>query len=290
MADEKDEKLNKEETPTPAEAKKPEGDSSGKPVETSATDKDSSDKPAEKPAVKKEESKYVKARNLGKRPDRRGGRKGGPRKGRKREPREFEQKILDLARVTRVTAGGKRMSFRCALVIGDKKGRVGFGMSKGADVQISIEKAYKQAKKNVIRVPIVNETIPHPIQVKVGSAVVMLKPAPKGTGLKSGGAIRMILEHAGVPNAVSKILNSSNKANIAKATMEAIRQLHRLAPEGSLKEPEKKKDESEAKDQVSEDKKSQPKADQPVAEKVKKVVKKEENAPTKVSAPSGKEA
>jgi small subunit ribosomal protein S5 len=156
-----------------------------------------------------------------------------------REPREFDQKILDLSRVTRVTAGGKRMSFRCALVIGDKKGRVGFGMAKGADVQIAIEKAYRQAKKNVIRVPLVDETIPHPIRVKLGSAVVMLKPAPKGTGLKSGGAIRMILEHGGVPNAVSKILNSNNKVNIAKATMEALRQLHRLAPEGSLVDPKK---------------------------------------------------
>jgi len=173
--------------------------------------------------------------------NRRGGRRGGQgrRGARKQEPREFEQKILDLARVTRVTAGGKRMSFRCALVIGDKKGRVGFGMAKGADVQIAIEKAFRQAKKNVIRVPLVNETIPHPIQVKVGSAVVLLKPAPKGTGLKSGGAMRMILEHAGVPNAVSKILNSNNKVNIAKATMEAIRQLHRLAPEDSLKEAKK---------------------------------------------------
>jgi len=162
-----------------------------------------------------------------------GSRGGDQRKGRgrgrgrrpERAPREFEQKILDLARVTRVTAGGKRMSFRCALVIGDKKGRVGFGVAKGADVQIAIEKAYKQAKKNVITVPLVNETIPHVVRVKFGAAQVMLKPAPAGTGLKAGGAMRMVLEFAGVPNAVSKILNSSNKINIAKATLEAIQQL-----------------------------------------------------------------
>src|SRR3990167_4163328 len=152
--------------------------------------------------------------------------KGGKRPDReKKEPREFDQKILDLARVTRVTAGGKRMSFRCALVIGDKKGRVGMGVAKGADVQIAIEKAYKQAKKHVITVPLTHETIPHPIWVKFGSALVLLKPAPKGTGLKSGGAVRMILEFAGIPNAVSKIVNSSNKINIAKATLEAIKQL-----------------------------------------------------------------
>ena len=151
----------------------------------------------------------------------------GPRRGKREErvPREFDQKILDLARVTRVTAGGKRMSFRCALVIGDKKGRVGMGVAKGADVQIAIEKAYKQAKKHVITVPLAHETIPHPIWIKFGSALVLLKPAPKGTGLKSGGAVRMILEFAGIPNAVSKIVNSSNKINIAKATLEAIKQL-----------------------------------------------------------------
>lgn len=156
-----------------------------------------------------------------------GGRgKGGKRPDReKREPREFDQKILDLARVTRVTAGGKRMSFRCALVIGDRKGRVGFGVAKGADVQIAVDKAYRQAKKKLITVPLVNDTLPHATLQKFGSAIVMLKPAPKGSGLKAGGAIRVILEYAGVPNAVSKILNSSNKINIAQATIQAIQTL-----------------------------------------------------------------
>lgn len=149
-----------------------------------------------------------------------------PRRGRRKpEVKEFEQKILDLSRVTRVTAGGKRMSFRCALVIGDKKGRVGLGVAKGADVQISIEKAYRQARKNIVTVPLVDETIPHPIWMKFGSALVLLKPAPKGTGLKSGGAMRVVLELAGVPNAVSKIVNSNNKINIAKATLKAIQDL-----------------------------------------------------------------
>lgn len=159
----------------------------------------------------------------------RGGGAGGDRRGRgggaHREPKEFEQKILDLSRVTRVTAGGKRMSFRCTLVIGDKKGRVGLGIAKGIDVQIAIDKAYRQAKKNVIRVPLAHDTIPHASQVKFGSAVVLIKPAPRGTGLKCGGAVRMVLELAGVPNASSKIMNSSNKINLAKATFEAIKTL-----------------------------------------------------------------
>jgi len=154
----------------------------------------------------------------------RGGNRG--KRGRpQREPREFEQKILDLARVTRVTKGGKRMRFRTCLIIGDKKGRVGVGIAKGADVAISVEKAFRQAKKNMTTVPIVNETIPHEVKMKFGAAYVMLKPAPEGTGLKSGGAARVVLELAGVPNAVSKILGSNNKVNNARATFAALKSL-----------------------------------------------------------------
>lgn len=156
-----------------------------------------------------------------------GGRGGAPRRGGRdtREPKEFEQKTLALDRVTRVTAGGKRMSFRAAVVIGDKKGRVGFGVAKGNDVQLALEKSYRQAKKGLVRIPLVNETIPHQVLHKYASAEVLLKPAPKGTGLKAGGATRVVLELAGVPNAVSKILRSSNKINIARATIEAIKLL-----------------------------------------------------------------
>lgn len=158
----------------------------------------------------------------------RGNRKGpnNPRRGRRgrqeREPREFEQKILDLARVTRVTKGGKRMRFRTCLIIGDKKGRVGMGVAKGTDVATSVEKAFRQAKKNLITVPIVNETIPYRVDMKLGAAKIILKPAPEGTGLKSGGPIRLVLELAGVPNAVSKVLGTSNKINNAKATFAAL--------------------------------------------------------------------
>jgi small subunit ribosomal protein S5 len=154
------------------------------------------------------------------------GRRGRP----EREPREFEQKILDLARVTRVTKGGKRMSFRTCLVIGDKKGRVGMGVAKGADVAASVEKAFRQAKKNLITVPMVNGTIPHRVDMKFGAAKVIIKPAPEGTGLKSGGAIRLVLELAGVQNAVSKILGTDNKINNAKATFNALRALRQIEP------------------------------------------------------------
>ncbi|MEK7183435.1 MAG: 30S ribosomal protein S5 [Patescibacteria group bacterium] len=152
--------------------------------------------------------------------DRRGGRGGAPR-----EAREFEQKILELARVTRVTKGGKRMRFRASLVIGDRRGRVGFGVAKGGDVSMAIEKAFRQAKKNMVKVPLIEETIPHEVFRKFAAASVLLKPAPKGTGLKSGGPTRVVLELAGVPNAVSKIMGSKNKINNAKATFLALRAL-----------------------------------------------------------------
>ena len=154
----------------------------------------------------------------------------GPRRGdrggrRDDEQKEFEQRTLDLARVTRVTKGGKRMRFRACVVIGDHKGRVGFGLAKGTDVSMSVNKAARKAQKRLIRVPIVGGTIPHAIREKFGAAVVLLKPAPKGTGIKAGGATRVVLELAGVPNVVSKSLGSSNKINNVRATLAALQNL-----------------------------------------------------------------
>jgi small subunit ribosomal protein S5 len=159
----------------------------------------------------------------------------GPRSGGRpeREPREFEQKILELVRVTRVTKGGKRMRFRASVIIGDRRGRVGFGVAKGVDVAMSVEKASRQAKKNMVTVPLVNETIPHEVYSKFAAAKVLLKPAPKGTGLKSGGPTRVVLELAGVPNAVSKLLGAKNKINSAKATFLALRALKMPSPKAN---------------------------------------------------------
>lgn len=156
----------------------------------------------------------------------RGGQSGrGPRRPRIEEPKEFDQRILELARVTRVTKGGKRMRFRACVIIGDRKGRVGFGIAKGGDVQQSVNKAATQAKKRLLTVPLRNETIPHTVYQKFAAANIILKPAPKGTGIKAGGAVRVVLELAGVPNAVAKILGSANKINNTKATMLALKQL-----------------------------------------------------------------
>ncbi len=161
------------------------------------------------------------------------GKRGGrddrrPRGRRPEEPKEFDQRILDLARVTRVTAGGKRMRFRACVIIGDRKGRVGQGTAKGLDVTDSVNKAVRQAKKRMLTVPIVKGSIPHSVHVKFGAAKVLLNPAPQGTGVKAGGAVRVVLEMAGVPNATAKMLGAKNKINNAKATLLALAKLRKM--------------------------------------------------------------
>ncbi|MBI4359287.1 MAG: 30S ribosomal protein S5 [Candidatus Nealsonbacteria bacterium] len=139
---------------------------------------------------------------------------------------EFDSKLLDLARVTRVTAGGKHMRFRAVVIAGNKKGKVGVGVAKGLDVQAAVEKATRQARKHLIEVPIVNDTIPHEVSAKYGPARLILKPQHKGRGLVAGGTIRAICLLAGIKNISSKLLGrTGNKLNNAKATMEALKQL-----------------------------------------------------------------
>jgi len=138
---------------------------------------------------------------------------------------EFEQRLVDLARVTRVVAGGKRLRFRACVVIGNKNGKVGYGMAKGNDVAVAVEKAVRKAKKNIIEPIIVNETIPHEIREKFKAAKILLKPAAKGKGIKAGGVVRIILELAGIENATGKILGSKNKINNVKATFKALKKL-----------------------------------------------------------------
>ena len=142
-----------------------------------------------------------------------------------RKDDEFDQKVIDIARVTRVMKGGKRMSFRACIVIGDRKGRVAMGLRKGADVAVAINKAITAAKKEVITVKIVDGTIPSRVVAKFKAAEVLLRPAAPGTGVIAGGAVRAVLELAGVKNVVSKMLGSKNKVNNVKAIMNALEQL-----------------------------------------------------------------
>jgi small subunit ribosomal protein S5 len=133
---------------------------------------------------------------------------------------------LDLARVTRVTGGGKRLRFRAVVAAGDKKGKVGIGIDKGKDVSQAVEKATRRARKNLVTVAIHQGTILHEVMAKSGPARILLKPQTKGRGLVAGGAVRTICDLAGIKNISSKILSGSkNKLNNARATMEALKKL-----------------------------------------------------------------
>ncbi|MEF8847253.1 MAG: 30S ribosomal protein S5 [Candidatus Paceibacterota bacterium] len=139
----------------------------------------------------------------------------------------YDSKLLDLARVTRVTSGGRRFHFRATMVIGDKNGKVGVGVDQGKDVAQAIEKATNRAEKNMISIPLTDGTIPHKVKAKYGAAEVMLKPQTKGRGLVAGGAIRTIANLGGIEDISSKILgNTRNKLNIARAAIKGLKKLH----------------------------------------------------------------
>ena len=139
---------------------------------------------------------------------------------------EFESKLLDLARVAHTRAGGKKLRFRAVMVTGNKEGKVGVGVATGTDVALAVEKATRLAKKNLIEVPTVEDTIPHQVEAKFGSAQVLLRPQRKGRGLVAGGTVRIICTLAGIKNISSKILGrTGNKLNNARATIAALRKL-----------------------------------------------------------------
>lgn len=142
------------------------------------------------------------------------------------EKKEYEQKLLGIARVVRVVAGGRRFRFRAVVVIGNKKGKVGVGVSKGQDVSLAVEKAVTNAKKNLIEIPLKNGTIPHTTEAKFGTAKILLKPGMTGRGIVAGGAVRVICDLAGIENISGKILGKTkNKLNNARATIKALEKL-----------------------------------------------------------------
>lgn len=147
------------------------------------------------------------------------------RQPRDEEPKEFEEVVINIDRVSRVVKGGRRFRFKALVVVGDKKKRVGIGVSKGTDVQTAVMKATSVAKKNVVEIPIFNTTIPHDVNAKVGGAKVLLMPASPGTGIIAGGTVRAIINVTGINNLLSKSLGSTNKVNAAYATIEALTQL-----------------------------------------------------------------
>lgn len=159
----------------------------------------------------------------------------GERKGRGRKKRtenkeekvesEWKEQVIQIRRVTKVVKGGKKLSFRAIVIVGNKKGQVGVGCAKAAEVIIAIQKAISDGRKNLINVPIFKTTIPHPITGRSGAGAVMLRPASQGTGIIAGGAVRSVLELAGIENILSKSLGSKSPLNAANATLDALQSL-----------------------------------------------------------------
>jgi len=135
---------------------------------------------------------------------------------------EFKEKVVQIRRVTKVVKGGKKMGFRAVVVVGDMKTRVGLGIGKAAEVPAAIRKGVEAAKRDLVEVPIIGGTIPHNIVGKFSASSVVLKPAPKGTGVIAGGSVRTVLELSGVKNIVAKKIGSSNAINVARAALVAL--------------------------------------------------------------------
>lgn len=210
-----------------SEEKKQEATTETPVAETQAATESTAPAATDAPATDRRERRAPRGRQGGRGGDRSRGRR--PRRGdrgRERQRPEYDQKIVGIRRVTRVMAGGRRFSFSVSMVIGDKKGKVGVGVGKAGDTQLAIEKAMRNAKKNLITVQMNKEHhIPHDVHVKYASSEVMIMPAP-GRGLVAGSSVRTVLELAGVKDVTAKIFSrSKNKLNNARAAVEALKQL-----------------------------------------------------------------
>lgn len=233
----------------------------------------------------------------------RGGRPGGHggqrRDGRRPEQtpeeKQFDERVVHIDRVARVVKGGRRFRFRALVVVGDRKGKVGIGSAKGADVTAAVSKATEVAKKHFVKVVLYKGTLPHEAEGKVAGARILVMPAAPGTGLIAGGVVRTVLEVAGVSNVLSKSLGSSNKTNIAYATIAALQTLEpsknwvttkHKGQESKVKSHDKKvKTEEKPVDKKPAEKKSEVKTtEKKTASGVKKAVPAKKPAATKTSS------
>ncbi len=206
---------------------------------------------------------------------------GGNRSNRSNQPRpqeqsEFYEKVVQVNRVSKKTKGGDKRSLSVLVVVGDRKGKVGVGLGKAADVQSAVRKATTYAKRHMITVPLKEDrTILHEINIKLGAAKLILKPAPKGTGVIAGGPVRVVVEAAGIHDVVSKILGTNNKASNVYATLQALRELTSSRYAVADKEQEKavkaveeaKAEKKAAKDAEKTEAKAEKKAETPVEAK-----------------------
>lgn len=159
----------------------------------------------------------------------------------KREPSEFEEKVVQINRTSKKTKGGNKVGFSALTVVGDRKGKVGVGLGKAPDVSSAIRKGILLAKKHMIAVPLINGTIPFRVDLKLGAARLMLKPAPLGSGVIAGGAVRSVVSAAGIENISSKVLGTKNRANNVQATLEALRVLSQRHADRTIRSKENKK-------------------------------------------------
>jgi small subunit ribosomal protein S5 len=178
-----------------------------------------------------------------------------------REPKEYDEEVIQIDRVTRVVKGGRRLRFRATVVIGNRKGKIGIGIGKSTEVAGAIQKAIAKAKKSLIVVPIFRKTIPHDIKIKFKSSKILMLPASEGTGIIAGGAVRKVVELAGIKNILSKSFGSNNRVNNTQATYKALGLLRkRTDHRAEKKEMVKPKEEVKAQAEV-------PKAEAPETEK-----------------------
>ena len=160
-----------------------------------------------------------------------------PRRQRFQQEQEFEERVVTINRVTKVVKGGRRFRFSALVVIGDKKGRVGFGLGKATEVPDAIKKGVENARKNILNVHIINNsTIPHPITGKYGAGEVRLLPASEGTGVIAGGSIRIVLELAGINDILTKCIGSRTPINMVRATFEGLSRLKTVDEVAKLRE------------------------------------------------------
>jgi len=223
----------------------------------------------------------------------------------RREPSEFEERVIEVRRVARTVKGGRRIRFRALVIIGNRKGKVGMGLGKANDVSEAVKKAVTQAKKNIVIVPIINGSIPYEVISKHGSAVVLLKPAASGTSIVAGGSVRAVADLAGITDLLSKMLGSANKVNNIIATMKAFSSFNEGYTDRIRKAAESKENMAAAvvkettsapetpKEEVRKDVASKPKADkkadvEPSSDEPKAEAKKTEKPATKPKAKKAK--